>query len=432
MDQHKIAYSFQAQGLRIPSLHNSSGDRGRFSLIRARKRPDPYKSSRECVCHHQAKPDQPTFDCRNLIFGLFFPSIPSPYKFYRVLSTQSLASRLFRKARTLDKPSLTGQTDLNILSLFFGLVEWPIYLCVCVRENTCTNQSVMPSYGRTDIAFEKGEGPYLYSSDGRKYLDFGAGIAVTALGHNHPHLVKALTDQARALWHTSNLYHIPQQQLLADRLVETSFADRVFFCNSGAEAVEASIKLIRKYHSTNGNPERYRLIVFEGSFHGRTLATIAAGANDAHRAGFGPEVDGFDHVGFGSMHDVRNAVSAETAGVMIEPIQGEGGIRPADHQFLRDLRAFCDEIGLLLMFDEVQTGVGRTGKLWAHEWSGVIPDVISSAKGLGGGFPIGACLATAEASKGLFPAPTAVLLAAIPWPPLVPMPSLTLFLKTVF
>ena len=265
------------------------------------------------------------------------------------------------------------------------------------------NQSVMPSYGRTDIAFEKGEGPYLYSSDGRKYLDFGAGIAVTALGHNHPHLVKALTDQANALWHTSNLYHIPQQQRLADRLVETSFADRVFFCNSGAEAVEASIKLIRKYHSTNGNPERYRLIAFEGSFHGRTLATIAAGANDAHRAGFGPTVDGFDHVAFGNMNEVRNIVTAETAGIMIEPIQGEGGIRPADHQFLRDLRTFCDEAGLLLMFDEVQTGVGRTGRLWAHQWSGVEPDVISSAKGLGGGFPIGACLATAEASKGIIP-----------------------------
>ena len=169
------------------------------------------------------------------------------------------------------------------------------------------NQSVMPSYGRTDIAFEKGEGPHLYASDGRKFLDFGAGIAVTALGHNHPHLVKALTDQAGSLWHTSNLYHIPQQQKLAERLVETSFADTVFFCNSGAESVEASIKLVRKYHSANGNPERYRMISFEGSFHGRTLATIAAGANDAHRAGFGPAVDGFDHVAFGNVNEVRNA-----------------------------------------------------------------------------------------------------------------------------
>ena len=265
------------------------------------------------------------------------------------------------------------------------------------------NQSVMPSYGRTDIAFEKGEGPYLYASDGRKFLDFGAGIAVTALGHNHPHLVKALTDQAGSLWHTSNLYHIPQQQKLADRLVDTSFADTVFFCNSGAESVEAAIKLMRKYHSANDNPERFRMISFEGSFHGRTLATIAAGANDAHRAGFGPAVDGFDHVAFGNMNEVRNAVTAETAGIMVEPVQGEGGIRPADEQFLRDLRTLCDEAGLLLMFDEVQTGVGRTGKLWAHQWSGVTPDVMSSAKALGGGFPIGACLATAEAAKGIVP-----------------------------
>ena len=265
------------------------------------------------------------------------------------------------------------------------------------------NQSVMPSYGRTDIAFERGEGPYLYTSDGRRFLDFGAGIAVTALGHNHPHLVKALTDQAGSLWHTSNLYHIPQQQRLADRLVETSFADTVFFCNSGAESVEASIKLMRKYHSANGNPERYRMISFEGSFHGRTLATIAAGANDAHRAGFGPAVDGFDHVAFGNMNEVRNAVTAETAGIMIEPVQGEGGIRPADEQFLKDLRALCDEAGLLLMLDEVQTGVGRTGRLWAHQWSGVTPDVMSSAKALGGGYPIGACLATAEAAKGIVP-----------------------------
>jgi acetylornithine/N-succinyldiaminopimelate aminotransferase len=272
-----------------------------------------------------------------------------------------------------------------------------------MRGRKPVNQSVMPSYGRTDIAFERGEGPYLYTSDGRRFLDFGAGIAVTALGHNHPHLVKALTDQAGSLWHTSNLYHIPQQQRLADRLVETSFADTVFFCNSGAESVEASIKLMRKYHSANGNPERYRMISFEGSFHGRTLATIAAGANDAHRAGFGPAVDGFDHVAFGNMNEVRNAVTAETAGIMIEPVQGEGGIRPADEQFLKDLRALCDEAGLLLMFDEVQTGVGRTGRLWAHQWSGVTPDVMSSAKALGGGFPIGACLATAEAAKGIVP-----------------------------
>tara|TARA_R110000868_G_scaffold46376_3_gene153215 strand:- start:1965 stop:3122 length:1158 start_codon:yes stop_codon:yes gene_type:complete len=259
----------------------------------------------------------------------------------------------------------------------------------------------MPSYGRADIAFEKGDGAYLYADDGRKFLDFGAGVAVLSLGHNHPHLVEALVAQAGKVWHTSNLYNIPQQQRLADRLVAHSFAETVFFCNSGAEAVEASIKLMRKYHSANGNPERYRMISFSGSFHGRTLATISAGASDAHRAGFGPAVEGFDHVAFGNMNEVRAAVTGETAGIMIEPVQGEGGIRPADPRFLKDLRALCDEEGLLLMFDEVQTGMGRTGKLWGYEWSGVAPDVMSSAKGLGGGFPIGACLATAEAAKGI-------------------------------
>ena len=263
------------------------------------------------------------------------------------------------------------------------------------------SQTVMPSYGRADIAFETGDGPYLYASDGRKFLDFGSGVAVLSLGHKHPHLVEALIAQAGKVWHTSNLYNIPEQQRLADRLVANSFAETVFFCNSGAESVEASIKLMRKYHSANGNPERYRIISFAGSFHGRTLATISAGASDAHRAGFGPTVDGFDHVAFGNMNEVRAAITGETAGIMIEPVQGEGGIRPADPRFLKDLRALCDEEGLLLMFDEVQTGMGRTGKLWAYEWSGVKPDVMSSAKGLGGGFPIGACLATAEAAKGI-------------------------------
>ena len=263
------------------------------------------------------------------------------------------------------------------------------------------SQSVMPSYGRADIAFVRGEGAHLYTDDGRKFLDFGGGVAVLSLGHNHPHLVEALIAQAGKVWHTSNLYNIPEQQRLADRLVTNSFADTVFFCNSGAEAVEASIKLMRKYQSENGKPERYRMISFSGSFHGRTLATISAGASDAHRAGFGPAVDGFDHVAFGNMNEVRAAVTDATAGIMIEPVQGEGGIRPADPRFLRDLRALCDEEGLQLMFDEVQTGMGRTGKLWGYEWSGVTPDVMSSAKGLGGGFPIGACLATAEAAKGI-------------------------------
>ncbi|MEE2662304.1 MAG: aspartate aminotransferase family protein [Pseudomonadota bacterium] len=263
--------------------------------------------------------------------------------------------------------------------------------------------SVMPSYGRTDVAFVKGDGVYLYTQDDKQYLDFGAGIAVTALGHSHPHLVAALREQTGRLWHTSNLYHIPQQQRLADRLVSNSFADTVFFCNSGAEAVEASIKLIRKYHSTKGHSERYRLISFEGSFHGRTLATIAAGANEAHRAGFGPKIDGFDSVTFGDIKATLSAVTDQTAGIMVEPVQGEGGIRIADPVFLSELRALATENNLLLMFDEVQTGVGRTGRLWAHEWPNIVPDVMSSAKALGGGFPIGACLATNEAAVGIVP-----------------------------
>ena len=275
----------------------------------------------------------------------------------------------------------------------------------------------MPSYGRADIAFDRGEGVYLFAADGRKFLDFGAGVAVVSLGHNHPHLVDALTKQATKVWHTSNLYHIPEQERLAARLVENSFADLVFFCNSGAEAVEASIKVVRKYHSANGNPERYRMISFAGSFHGRTLATISAGASDVHRAGFGPAVDGFDRIAFGNMNVVRDAVTAETAGIMIEPVQGEGGIRPVDSRFLQDLRALCDEQGLLLMFDEVQTGMGRTGKLWGYEWSGVKPDVMALAKGLGGGFPIGACLATAEAAKGITAGTHAARSAAIRWRP---------------
>ena len=263
--------------------------------------------------------------------------------------------------------------------------------------------SVMPSYGRTDVAFVRGDGVYLYTQDDKQYLDFGAGIAVTALGHSHPHLVAALHEQTGRLWHTSNLYHIPQQQRLADRLVSNSFADTVFFCNSGAEAVEASIKLIRKYHSTKGHSERYRLISFEGSFHGRTLATIAAGANEAHRAGFGPKIDGFDSVAFGDIKATLAAVTDETAGIMVEPVQGEGGIRIADPVFLSELRALATEYNLLLMFDEVQTGVGRTGRLWAHEWPNIVPDVMSSAKALGGGFPVGACLATNEAAVGIVP-----------------------------
>jgi len=265
------------------------------------------------------------------------------------------------------------------------------------------SSEVMPSYARVDVAFERGDGAYLYATDGRRFLDFGSGIAVTALGHSHPHLVKILTEQAGKLWHCSNLYRIPDQERLAHRLVENSFADTAFFCNSGAEAVEAGFKLIRKYHDETGNPDRYRIVSFEGSFHGRTLSTITAGANAAHKAGFGPLPEGFDHVPFGNLNALRDAITPETAAILVEAVQGEGGIRVADPEFLRGLRAACDEYGLLLMFDEVQTGIGRTGKLFAYEWSGVRPDVMSIAKGLGGGFPVGACLATEAAAVGITP-----------------------------
>lgn len=262
---------------------------------------------------------------------------------------------------------------------------------------------VMPSYGRADLAFERGEGAYLFSTDGKSYLDFAAGVAVNALGHNHPRLVKALTDQAGKLWHVSNLYRVPEQEELARKLVAASFADSAFFCNSGAEAVEAGIKIVRKYQATTGHPERYRIISFDSSFHGRTLSTIAAANNAAHVSGFGPMPDGFDQVSFGNLNELRNAITPETAGIIVEPIQGEGGIRPSNAEFLQGLREACDEFGLLLFFDEVQTGIGRAGKLFAYENFGVGPDVMSLAKGLGGGFPVGACLATEAAAVGITP-----------------------------
>ena len=262
---------------------------------------------------------------------------------------------------------------------------------------------VMPSYGRVDVAFERGDGAYLFTSDGQQFLDFASGIAVTSLGHNHPHLVAALTEQASKLWHCSNLFRIPEQERLAHRLVENSFADTVFFANSGVEAVEAGLKLVRKYHHDSGAPERYRTITFDGSFHGRTLSAISAGANAAHQAGFGPLVDAFDHVSFGNLNEVRNAITAETGSILVESIQGEGGIRPGDEAFLRGLRETCDEFGLLLFYDEVQTGMGRTGHLFGYEAAGVAPDVMSLAKALGGGFPIGACLATERAAVGIVP-----------------------------
>ncbi len=261
--------------------------------------------------------------------------------------------------------------------------------------------AVMPTYARTDLVFERGEGAWLFTASGEKFLDFGAGIAVTALGHGHPHLVEALKQQADALWHTSNLYRIAGQERLAERLVGASFADCAFFANSGAEALECAIKMARKYQSACGAPERYRLITFEGAFHGRTLATISAGGNEKHLEGFGPPVDGFDQVPFGDIDAVKKAIGEETAGILIEPIQGEGGIRTVPWRFLRELRALADEKGLLLLFDEVQTGIGRTGKLFAYEWSGMAPDIMALAKGLGGGFPIGACVATSQAAKGM-------------------------------
>ena len=263
--------------------------------------------------------------------------------------------------------------------------------------------AVMPSYARLDIAFERGEGPYLYATDGRRFLDFGAGIAVTVAGHCHPHLVDALTRQAQRLWHTSNLYRIPEQTRLAERLTAASFADTVFFCNSGAEAMEASLKTARKYQFESGREERYRFVVFEDSFHGRTLALIAAGGNDAHRRGFGPMLDSFDRAPYGDLDAVKAAIGPETAGIVVEPVQGEGGIRPADAGFLRGLRALADEHALALIYDEVQCGIGRTGRLFAHEDSGATPDIMAVAKGLGGGFPIGACLVDEEAAVGMVP-----------------------------
>ncbi len=260
---------------------------------------------------------------------------------------------------------------------------------------------VLPTYARAKVSFERGEGARVFTSDGEAYLDFGAGVAVTSCGHAHPHLVEALTEQAKKIWHTSNLYQMPGQEKLARRLIDATFADTVFFTNSGAEALECAIKMARKYQSAHGAPEKFRLITFEGAFHGRTLATIAAGGQMKYIEGFGPKVEGFDQVVFGDIEAVKAAISDETAGILIEPIQGEGGVRAVPHTFLRALRAICDEHGLLLVLDEVQCGIGRTGKLFAHEWAGVTPDIMAIAKGIGGGFPLGACLATEPAAVGM-------------------------------
>jgi len=263
--------------------------------------------------------------------------------------------------------------------------------------------AILPTYARADISFERGEGAYLFSTDGRKYLDFGSGVAVTALGHAHPHLIDALTAQAERLWHCSNLYRIEPQERAAARLVAASFADTVFFCNSGAEAMEGAIKVARKYHAETGHPERYRLIACTGSFHGRTLATLAAAGNEKYLRGFGPPAPGFDHVPYGDLAAMRAAIGPETAGILVEPVQGEGGLATGSPEYLRGLRELCDAHGILLVMDEVQSGMGRTGKLFAYEWAGITPDVMGTAKGLGGGFPVGAVLATERAAVGMTP-----------------------------
>jgi acetylornithine/N-succinyldiaminopimelate aminotransferase len=251
------------------------------------------------------------------------------------------------------------------------------------------------------MSFVEGEGSWLIEESGERYLDLGAGIAVTVLGHAHPALVKALEDQARRLWHTSNLYRVPNQVYLAERLVANTFADTVFVTNSGTEAIECAVKMARKHFSSKGEPERYRIITFEGAFHGRSTAAIAASGAEKMVKGFGPVLPGFDVVPFLDLAAVEAAITPETCAILIEPVQGEGGIRPVSTEDMRTLRALCDAHGLLLILDEIQCGMGRTGKLFAHEWSGVTPDIMTVAKGIGGGFPLGACLATEEAASGM-------------------------------
>jgi acetylornithine/N-succinyldiaminopimelate aminotransferase len=260
---------------------------------------------------------------------------------------------------------------------------------------------LLPTYARVHLAFERGEGVWLVATNGERYLDFTSGVAVNALGHAHPQMIAALTAQAQKVWHVSNLYEVPEAERVAQRLCDASFADVVFFCNSGAEAMECTIKMARKYHSANGAPERYRIITFEGAFHGRTLATLAAGGQKKYLDGFGPVMEGFDQVPFGNLEATKAAVTRETGAILIEPIMGEGGVRVVEPSFLRALRELCDQHGLLLLLDEVQTGMGRTGELFAHQRIGIEPDIMALAKALGGGFPVGACLAKSEAAKGM-------------------------------
>jgi acetylornithine/N-succinyldiaminopimelate aminotransferase len=261
--------------------------------------------------------------------------------------------------------------------------------------------AMVPTYARAKVAFERGEGCWLVSTTGQRYLDFGAGIAVTSVGHANPHLVEALTNQGSKLWHVSNLYQNPEGERFARRLVDATFADLVFFANSGAEANEAAVKMARRRHSVDGHPERFRTLTFEGAFHGRTLAMIAAGGQAKYLDGFGPKVDGFDQIPLTDLKAVEAAIGPETGMILIEPIQGEGGVRVIPPAFLRGLREICDRLDLILIFDEVQTGVGRTGRFYAYEHCGIHPDILTSAKGIGGGFPMSACLSTADAARGL-------------------------------
>jgi len=257
------------------------------------------------------------------------------------------------------------------------------------------------TYMRAPLRFTRGEGVWLIAEDGERYLDFAAGVAVNSLGHAHPHLVAALKDQADKVWHLSNLYEVPGQESLGRRLTDATFADKVFFTNSGAEALECAIKTARRYHFAKGHPGKFHILTFDGAFHGRTIATIAAGGQEKYIEGFGPKAPGFLKLPFGDIAAVKDAITEETAGILIEPVQGEGGIRPVSKEFMQELRQLCDEYGLLLILDEVQCGVGRTGRLFAHEWAGVTPDIMAVAKGIGGGFPLGACLATNEAASGM-------------------------------
>jgi acetylornithine/N-succinyldiaminopimelate aminotransferase len=265
---------------------------------------------------------------------------------------------------------------------------------------------LLPTYNRTDVAFVRGEGSYLFAEDGKRYLDFGAGIAVNAFGNANPRLVKALTDQANALWHTSNLYRVPGQESLSRKLVAASFADTVFFVNSGTEAIELAIKMARRHHFVNGQPDRFRIVTFDGAFHGRTYAAINAGGNDKYLEGFGPRMEGFDQVTLTGdvardLAAVKAVTGPATAAILIEPLQGESGVRVIAPELLRAIRKLCDETGTLLVLDEIQTGVGRTGRLFAHEWLGITPDIMTVAKAIGGGFPLGAVMATADAANGM-------------------------------